>query len=258
MKLSNYSFGVGTVLSNLRRIPILNTILELPVTLLWLLGYSTWYIGSLLHEKNHSRKYNSWYGFIEFKQQHLTSALLGTIATVICIFAPTMIVIPAWLFFISNVFWTIGSFHKQNQPEKHLDDHSYSTDKQTAYTHFTLSGTLLSLFTAITTTMSVVFPLSAPAILSFSIIPAAVLSIISLALLVRYHCGTFDTDHKKKVRLSQNSQEMDNIPPQQHLTKTAQPNCWSQCMPACFKSPIDSKPDDSSKTIRTTASISLT
>lgn len=113
IKISNYSFGFGLFVSALSRIPFLSEILALPLLISWLIGYSTWYIGTILYGKDHRRKEDSWYGFAQFRQQHQTAALLGTIATVLCFIVPTLIIPTAWLFTISNIFWAIGEHHKK-------------------------------------------------------------------------------------------------------------------------------------------------
>jgi hypothetical protein len=202
LKMSNYTFGAGLVGSNLMRIPVLSQLLAIPVSVLWLIGYGTWYIGSTLYNKQVPRKTESWYGFADFKKQHQISALIGTIATVLCFIVPTLIAPIAWLYTISNIFWAISTHHQYKMPPK--DDPNYSTAKQRIYSYLANVTTLMSLITAIAATVVFFLPLTAPILVPIVSGVCGVLTIAVFTLLGKYLLGKFPTDSSLQKQLSSN------------------------------------------------------
>ena len=210
LEISTYSFGFSVVTAAFRRIPILNEALMIPLLISWLVGYSTCYIGSLFYDKNHPKKKDSWYGFAEFKQQNQASALLGLIATVLCVIVPTLLIPIAWLFTISNAFWAIGAHHKKKMPD--TDDANYSSAKQRVFGYLTIAVTLLSLFTALEATALFFFPLSAPVLIPIATAVEVAVTVIIFVLIAKYVLGTYKPDRARKEIALENCVESKNTP----------------------------------------------
>jgi len=205
--ISSYSFGFGLFASTLRRIPFLSEILTIPLLISWLIGYSTWYIGTSFYGKDHQRKEDSWYGFAEFRQQHQTAALLGTIATILCFIVPTLIIPTAWLFTISNIFWAIGEHHKKNMPN--TNDPKYSTPKQKIYCHLSLLVTTISFITAASTTVVFFIPIIAPILVPIIAAVQAILTVALFCFLGKYLARNFKPDIPKKEVLVNNKKSVE-------------------------------------------------
>lgn len=212
------------------RIPVLGQILAIPLIISWLIGYSTWYVGSLFYDKDHPRKKDSWYGFAEFKSQHQTAALLGTIATVLCFVVPTLFIPIAWLFAISNVFWAIGAYHKKNMP--HTDDPDYSSDKQRVFGYLTFAVTTLSFFTALAATALFFFPLSAPVLLPITTIVQVTITAIIFGILIKYLAGNYKPDMAQQDVIKNPSVES-SIGIRHETSNKPRPSCLP-----CFNSPL--------------------
>lgn len=192
---SNYFFGAGIIASTLASIfPPLAPMLALPVVILWIVGYTTWYVNTLFYEKETPAKTDRWYGFAKFKEQHQIAALLGTIAAILRFVVPTLIAPAAALFFISNVFWTIGVVHKKNKPPKLADEPEYLPKKQVAYTYLAYGVTLLSFVTALSATSIALFPLTAPMMIPIATCVASALAAVNLMLLIKYLFGHHQPD----------------------------------------------------------------
>lgn len=208
-KLSKFSFGIGLVVKNLMRIPGFAEVLALPAAVLWLIGYSTWYIGTLYFEENRTRRRDKWYGFVEFRQQHLMAALVGTIATTLCIFFPLMIAPTAWLYAISNLLWTLGVIHEKNTPQPENDE--FSADKQAFFAKFSLTVTLASIVVAISVTATIIFPLAAPILIPVAGIIGSLLTLLSAGFFIKFSAGSFETDKQKIERKRQVAEEASYI-----------------------------------------------
>ncbi len=228
LEISTYSFGFAAVTGALRRIPVLKEILIIPLIVSWFIGYSTWYIGSLLYDKDHPRKKDSWYGFAEFKQQHQTSALLGLIATVLCAVVPALLIPIAWLFTVSNLLWAIGAHHKKNMPT--TDDPNYSSAKQNVFSYLTLTVTLLSFLTALEATALFFFPLSAPILIPVATAAEVFVTIIIFVLIGKFTLGTYEPD-RTQIEIVQKT----DVEPDKEQPNTAAP-CPLDVL--CFKSPL--------------------
>lgn len=230
LDISSYSFGVSVITATLRRIPALNQILIAPLFISWLIGYSTWYIGSLFYDKDLPRKKDSWYGFAEFKQQHQTSALLGLIATVLCVAVPALFIPTAWLFAISNTLWSIGAHHKKEMPD--TDDPNYSSAKQNVFSYLTMVVTLLSYLTALEATALFFFPLSAPVLVPIATAAEVIVTAVMLVLIAKYVLGTYQPD-RAQLEIAQ---EADVESTSSSDNESLNTPCPTDVL--CFKSPL--------------------
>lgn len=185
--IRDYAFQANLALSNLMRIPVLDPILRAPVAILWIVGYTSWYIGSLTDETIDSQKVknDAWYSFAKFKEQYEISALIGIIAAILLLTIPALVVPISWLFFLSNVFWSIATHH-ENNVHRINDDKNFSPDVETAYSDLTVAITLLSLNAALWVTLLLIFPLAAPILVPIFTAISITLSLITVALGVNY------------------------------------------------------------------------
>lgn len=226
LDISAYAFGICAPLSTLKRIPMLSEILSIPIFVLWLIGYSTWYLGSLFKSNQNPSKANGWYGFVEFQQQYQTAALLGLIATVLGFFLPTLIAPIAWLYAIANVFWSIGNYHETALP--HPDNPTYSTEKQKKYTFFSMGITTLSLIAAVSATILTFFPLAAPITLPILQIITAAVTLITATLFLYYFFSKSKLD--SEVIIADKDSPASSI---NRFTNTpAEPTCFNH---PCFQ-----------------------
>lgn len=162
-KASSYFFLLGFFLSKIQYIPltIISSTLKFSSLIMYFLGYLLWIIGSHIYP-DHNRLKNQWYGFAQFKEQYQCAAIIGLIATVlsiIAIFVPILILPAAWLFLSSNVIWTIGEYHKLNNPPEY--ELNYSHGHQSVYLSYAMTMSTITLLTAVTTTLMIIFPLIA-------------------------------------------------------------------------------------------------
>ncbi len=238
LDISGYFFGVNILLSNLMRIPVLGPILRIPVGILWLIGFGTWYLGSRFEGKPHPHQTEGWYTFAEFKVQNEISALFGTIAAILLLIAPALVVPIAWLFLISNVFWAIAAHHESDV--LHTDDADYSTDKQIVYSYLTFAVTALSLITALGATITLFLPVAAPAILPILTVIGVGLACLSIGIGIKWCFGPYEADKSKRERRQTNT-DAPEIAPDLDLNDTPEESCWSNCCPLFFGSPIHSE-----------------
>ncbi|HAU1181542.1 TPA: hypothetical protein JBI17_02090 [Legionella pneumophila] len=157
---SNYFFISGFVISKIKYLPIavVSSALNLISLLFYLVGYSLWFIASHFYPSQ-DKKMQEWYEFAQFKEQFLYAAALGLVATSIsmmAIFSPIMLVLSGWLFFGSNIVWTIGEYNKLNNPPSH--EENFSKDSQNAYVSYALSISLIGFITAVSTTIAFFIP----------------------------------------------------------------------------------------------------
>ena len=228
LEISNYLFTAGLVGGTLSRVPILSPflapILGLPVAIVYIVGYALWYVGSLFHEQDLLRNKDRWYGFTKTKHQHQISALLGMIAAILGIALPTLLAPVAWLFVISNLFWTTGAFHIK---EIHLNNTpNHSSAKQKFYAYFTVGVTALSVISALSLSISALFPLAAPVITPIATALGVPISLVTFGLLTFYQFGRHKPD---KVESKQSTH---SIKQHDKLQKTPSSE------PQLFKSPI--------------------
>lgn len=192
-RISGYFFLMGLITSKLKKIPIfvLSCCLNAASLATYLIGYMTWYLAALFYP-NHPRKQESWYGFAKPKHQFQASALLGIIATILCIISPPLIIPATWLYFVSNFLWTMGVYHKNAKPP--LQDEKYSSAKQNVYFQYTVFVTVASAIAAIAATAVILYPSAAIYIATYSSIIATGLTIAALLYLAKYTFCHFPTD----------------------------------------------------------------
>jgi hypothetical protein len=196
-KLSGFLFLVGLFASRLSSIPvsIVTMILNLVSTIAYLVGYISWYMASLFYP-DHPRKREHWFGFAQFKQQYQISALIGAIATVLCIVTPFLMLPIAWLYTISNLIWAISECHRKENPFP--DDPSFSSDRQTLYVRYAVLVAAGSIIASISLTIVFLFPPSAFIVLSTSSFIAAILTVFTMYYWIKSIFGRYTPDHIKE------------------------------------------------------------
>lgn len=164
---SGYFFTAGFFISRARVLPLalLNSILNLVSLLSYLVGYALWLVATLSYP-NYPRKREAWYGFAEFKDQFQVAAILGTVATVICLTYPPFLLLAFWLFATSNFLWTVGEYHKKENPP--ANNKNFSTLRQETYLKYAYLMTTISVLTAVTSTAMIYYPPISTAVSLFS------------------------------------------------------------------------------------------
>lgn len=194
-KSSSYFFASAFVFGKAQYLPVplVSSSLRLISFSLSFIGYTLWLIGSSLRPDE--EKYTGdWYGFAQLKEQYLYAALLGMIASLIGICAitsPVLILPSVWIFFSSNVVWSIGEFHKLNNPPAHEKEFSYGY--QQTYLMYSLTMSSIGLLTAAAATAAFIFPPAAPIIFILSSILAVGLGALAVEHWVNANFG----DHSK-------------------------------------------------------------
>jgi len=196
-KLSGFLFLVGLFSSRLSSIPvsIITMTLTFVSTIAYLVGYIAWYIASLFYP-DHPRKREYWFGFAQFKQQYQISALIGAIATVLCIITPFLILPIAWLYTISNLIWAISECHRKENPFP--DDSNFSSVRQNLYVRYAVLVAASSIIASISVTIVFLFPPSALIVLSCSSFIAAILTVFTMYYWIKSIFGRYTPDHIKE------------------------------------------------------------
>ncbi len=188
---------------------------------LYLVAYSFWFAASY-NQPEHERAHKEWYGFAQIKEQFLFSSLAGFIATAVsvaAIFVPALFPPAAWLFVLGNTLWTIGEYHKLNNPPK---DQDFSYSQQEAYTSYALSTSIISVISAISATIMFFFPPITMALSIFTILVCAGFGVLACEYLLDYNFG----DHPTTFTSSADAMEKGlgaSITPQNDLTNTKEP-----------------------------------
>lgn len=233
-KASSYFFISGFIVGKIQYLPLpfVVAITNLISLGFYLTGYSLWFIASHFHPE-HTRKENEWYGFAQFKEQHLYAATLGIIATLIsaCSIALPVLIVPAtWVFLISNIVWTIGEYHKFNNPPNY--DPNYSHSYQNSYLSYAITMSAIGLATAVSATLTFLFPAAAVSIILLSTIICLGLGILATDCWLDYTFG----DHKKGIPSEHSYKQMQesfgpglasqasNLPAPCHDTALFKPN----------------------------------
>jgi hypothetical protein len=181
-KVGDHLFLIGFIIARFRLLPL--PILPIIVNILSLIFYLLGYILSIIAYQlspDHPSLPNTWYGFSQFKTQSKISAMLGLAATTVCfmVFISPLAVIPVlWLFAMSNVFWCLAEYHKFNNPLAYEND--YLPARQQSYLGYAFIMTILSIFSAIATTITLLCPATAVVILPISMIVTILLSLAAL------------------------------------------------------------------------------
>lgn len=187
-KASTAFFFAGFAVSKLHHTPfiVLATLSNLVSLFLYAIAYCLWFLASRLYP-DYPRKAQSWYGFTEFKNQHIIAVILGIAAIISCVAALSMplAIIPAtWLFASSNSIWCISEYHKKQSLA--ISDKDYSVSLQTAYLRYAITTTALSFLTALDTTLAIIFPAETVLILAYSSIAGVGLGALAIYFLTDY------------------------------------------------------------------------
>lgn len=201
---------MGTVFSKLRLLPftLFSLVANVLSQILYLGGYILWFVASYLYPE-HPRLKDQWYGFGQFKEQSRISAVVGTIASifsVIAIMQPALIIPALWLFFISNVIWSISHYHRLKNPPDFEDD--YSATSQVNYIGYAFLTTCVSFVTAFCITASILFPVISLAMLTTSTIVGLIITLVALEYLVNYSFNNTQPDKWKGTNYSEMSSEL--------------------------------------------------
>jgi hypothetical protein len=194
-KASGFFFLAGFLAGKIRYLPltIVSSILTSLSLALYLTGYTLWFIASHLYPE-HAQHKDKWYGFAQFKEQNLLAAALGLIATVLsvsAIFFPILLIPAAWAFLASNSIWTIGEYHKLNNP--HPLDETYSHTHQKSYLNYAITMTAIAAITAASTTLIFFFPPIAIPLLFLSTVVCLGLGAMAIESWLNFSFG----NHKK-------------------------------------------------------------
>ena len=175
-RISGRFFLAGFILYKLKNVPnlFIASLFNLVALSAYLIGYVAWFLATLYYP-NHPRKADSWYGFAEFKDQYQLASVLGTVATVMCLAYPALVLPALWLFTVSNIIWCVAEYHKQHNPPAY--DANYSSARQSIYIRYALLVTASSAITAIGISVSVSLPTLAYTALLVSSIVGGVLTI---------------------------------------------------------------------------------
>lgn len=210
-KLSNassYFFLSGFVISKIKYLPIalVSSVLNLISLLLYLIGYGLWFIASHFYP-GQDKKQQEWYEFAQFKEQYLYAAALGLVATSIsmmAIFSPIMLVLSGWLFFGSNIIWTIGEYNKLNNPPSY--EENFSKERQNAYVSYALSMSVIGFITAVSTTAAFLIPVMAIPLL----IITTIVCIGVGALALGYWIDSKFADSQPDITIDESYKQMSN------------------------------------------------
>ncbi|WP_192877366.1 hypothetical protein [Legionella pneumophila] len=206
---SSYFFISGFIISKIQYIPIalVSSALNLMSLLFYLIGYGLWFIASHFYPPGQAKKNQEWYEFAQFKEQYLYAAALGLIATTIsmmAIFSPIMLVLSGWLFFGSNIIWTIGEYNKLNNPP--ISEENFSKDRQNAYVSYALSMSVIGFITAASTTAAFFIPvITIPLLIITTII---CIGVGSLAL--EYWLESKFGDYQPDISMDESYKQMSN------------------------------------------------
>lgn len=178
---SGYLFMAGSFASKLTVFSVFLSAISSIISLIaYLLGYLAWYIAALYYPN--TPKKPEWFGFAPLKEQYQLTAVLGLIATILCIYTPVLLPFAAWMYALSNIMWCITEYHKQENPP--LNEEGFSSIRQRLYFRYTLLVTISSAAIAITATISLFFP---P--LAFALFVGSTIFTVGLAVISLYYWG---------------------------------------------------------------------
>ncbi|TAL62338.1 MAG: hypothetical protein EPN84_06655 [Legionella sp.] len=157
---SSALFALGFTIAKIKHVPniIFATAIDLSALGIYSSAYLLWLVSSFIHP-DRARLQKEWYGFAQFREQHLLSASLGLVAcimSIIAIYFPPLVVPTAWAFLISNIIWAISEYHKLNNPS--LWDDNFSRRQQYSYVTYAMALTMISLVEALAETLALCFP----------------------------------------------------------------------------------------------------
>jgi hypothetical protein len=189
-RMSGYFFTAGFFISRARILPfvVLNSILNIVSLLFFLIGYAAWFTATLFYP-NHPRRRDAWYGFAEFKEQFQIAAVIGTGATLILLTYPPLLIPALWLFATSNFLWSVGEYHKKENPPDY--DQNFSTPRQEIYLKYAYLMTSISLISASASTIAMCFPPAAPFVMLSSTVVGTALTIVAFTYWQQSAYGEF-------------------------------------------------------------------
>ncbi|OGV45010.1 MAG: hypothetical protein A3F46_02420 [Legionellales bacterium RIFCSPHIGHO2_12_FULL_42_9] len=163
-------FLAGFMTAKIRQLPIpfIGQILGLISFSCYLIGYIMWLIASRFYP-SHPPKAESWYGFTQIKNQNRTAAALGLAGVTLCLlsFAFPVLLLPGMsLFALSNIIWSIAEYHRRQNPPR--NDAAYSPPKQDYYVSYAVLSTIVSVMSAASLALAIIFPPIAIPVLFFS------------------------------------------------------------------------------------------
>jgi hypothetical protein len=202
-KLSTYAFILGTLASKMQYLPLnmFTPVLSVISLILYLTGYSLWYISSYLKPEQ-TPKFTEWYGFAPTKEQSSYAAAIGILAMVTSLTAlalPLMAIPAAWMIVASNLFWVIGEYHKFKNPPQ---DKDYNEASQEQFLSYALSIASINLVAAITVT----FLFFNPALFIPTLVVSGILT-VGLTLTALGYWLAFNFNHEKKAPPANTSYE---------------------------------------------------
>ena len=193
-RVTGYLFFTGFVTSRLKIIPVslVGAIFNLISLFSYLSGYLAWYLAAFLYP-DHPRKQDEWYGFAEFKIQYQLAALIGLIATIMCLIMPVLIIPVAWIYTISNTIWAISEYHKLKHPPPSTEN--YSTAKQSVYVRYAAAIAINSAITAVSASIVFFFPPLAIPLITAATIVGLALTAIAIYYWGKHTFGKFTPDN---------------------------------------------------------------
>jgi hypothetical protein len=214
--ISGNVFFLGFLSSQLRAIPVavVSGIFALVSLIAFLVGYLAWYLAALCFP-DYARQRHQWYGFFEYKKQNLVSAMIGMVATVLCLCCPALIFPAFILYTISNSLWVIAEYHYKNNPNP--NDENFSSKRQADYLYYTLFITLGTILATAALAISIFCPLLAPAVYIASTVICTSLTLISFyfrgkSLLGKYKPDNIEGSYQKLAQGLPSSAEASNKP----------------------------------------------
>ncbi|RUR19678.1 hypothetical protein ELY21_03515 [Legionella sp. km535] len=207
-KASSYFFLIGFIVSKIQYLPILfvSIIPNIISLCSYFMAYGLWFISSHFLDSNKPDK-KEWYGFAQFKEQFLYAATIGLIASLISIaslFFPVLIVPTTWLFFTSNLFWSIGEYNKLMHPSE--SDVNFSYSYQQASLSYAVTMTTIACTTALSATLIFIVPPITMPILIVSTIISSGLGVLSCEYWLDYTFG----NHKRTPPMTQSYHQVSN------------------------------------------------
>lgn len=195
-RASGYLFLVGFLTSKLKNIPvsIVGAIFNLVSLFAYLIGYVAWYLAAYMYA-DYPRQREEWYGFAEFKIQYQVAALIGLVATIMCLIFPPLIMPVAWFYTVSNFIWSISEHHKKKNPPP--DAENYSTEKQGIYFRYASAVALNSAITAVAATIVFLFPPLAFTILTAATVIGAVVTVAAIFYWGKHAFGKYPPDNDR-------------------------------------------------------------
>lgn len=192
-KINGLFFVFGGITSNLKNTPhpVISSFLRLTSLIANFMGYCIWYYFNLTEKPIEPTVP---FDFMDVQTKYQMAALLGVIATLLCILLPALLIQTAWLFTLSNILWAHCENQKRNNPPK--NNCNYSTEQQTIYCYYTNCVATISLLTSLTITALYLWPTVIIQALPLCSAFGTALSLLSFGFFIHYRLGKFESDMK--------------------------------------------------------------